>query len=763
MEKDSLKLGLLFKETGFIRETDWQRFLKEMNISQKSLGEVLFQEVSFKTFKEFGAVGTKTIKNIFLTEIPLPFGKKKKKVVEEEVPKFDNFINLPELYDFFENNTKSITYVYDKLIKNGVLSKEFVKNIEKGSKKSKAALAKQIAKKQIITPEMVTECIIRDIDFQKKCRFLMVKELFTSNNILSEKDITEAQAEAEKTSTPIINILEKKKKYTQGELFNAIHEENIWFEEFDFDKFKISDKTIKHLPLRYIERTLAIPVKKLRNKLTLAMVNPFDIKTLDTVSFLTDTDVSPIYINESDFFILFEKFVSKEPKEETKVKIEPKKGVADTFPEEKKTIKPEKTAPAPKEIPIKKATPRIETEKKHTEVAMDKQLQSIAESGSAVEVVATAVEKAINNRATDIHFESMEDCMRIRFRIDGRLHNILDISKDIQESVLSRIKILSNMDVTERRRPQDGHFSFKIENKNYDMRIATIPTFWGEKLVMRIFSEATILKGFNELGLEKDDLEKLNNLIRLPNGMLLVTGPTGSGKTSTLYSALNTLNEEHRNIITIEDPIEYRIRGTNQIQVDTGIDLTFANCIRAVLRQDANVLMVGEIRDPDTAYIATRAALTGHLVLSTLHTGSSVAALTTLQYLDVEPFMIASSVIGVVAQRLIRKICPYCEKSYKPTKAILDELKISENSAKKIKRGTGCEKCLNTGFLGRTGIFEILPISNTIRKMVVDGASEQEIKNVSVEEGLKTLFLGGREKVLQGITTPEEVLSIVQF
>lgn len=764
MERDSLKLGLLFKETGFIRETDWQKYMKEMNISQKSLGEVLLQEVSLKTFKEFGEVTTKTIKNILLMEIPLPFGKKKKAETEEERPRLENFINLSELYDFFGKNPKSVKSVYDKLIKNEIVSKEFVQNIEKESKKLKTTPDKLILKKQTITPEMVTDCIIADIDFQKNCRFFMVQEILTANNILSEEDITEAKKEADKTSQPIINILEKQKKYTQGELFDSIKEGNIWFEEFAFNKYDISDKISKLVPVRYIERTLTLPVQKIKNKLTLAMVYPFDIKTIDTIAFLTETDVSPISINENDFFVLFEKYIAEKEEKEKPI-LEPTKIAVKTPPpleikKEKEVIKP--TIPI-KEVSTKPVTKTLEVEEKSTGASMDKKLQSIAESGSAVEVVATVVENAINNRATDIHFESMEDCMRIRFRIDGRLHKIMDISKDIQESVLSRIKILSNMDVTERRRPQDGHFSFKIGSKNYDMRIATIPTFWGEKLVMRIFSEATILKGFNELGLEEDDHEKMNTLIKFPNGMLLVTGPTGSGKTSTLYSALNTLNEEHRNIVTIEDPIEYRIRAINQIQVDTGIDLTFANCIRAVLRQDANVLMVGEIRDPDTAYIATRAALTGHLVLSTLHTGSAVSALTTLQYLGVEPFMIASTLIGVIAQRLVRKICPYCEESYKPSKAILDELKIAVTETKKIKKGKGCEKCYNTGFYGRTGVFEILTVSHTLRKMVVEGASEQNIQNVALGEGLKNLFLGGREKVLKGITTPEEVLNIVHI
>jgi len=766
MEKDLLKLGLLFKEAGFIRETDWQKYMKEMNISQKSMGEVLLQEVSLKTFKDFGEVTTKAIKNILLMEIPLPFGRKKEMEVETEKPKLENFINLPELYGFFEKNPKSVKPVYDELIKNKIVSKEFVTNIEKESKKLKTTSDKIILKKQAITPEMVTDCIVADTEFQKKCRFFMIQELLTLNNILSEEDIIVAKNEADKISQPIINILEKQKKYTQGELFDAIKEGGIWFQEFALDKYEISDKIVKLLPVRYLERTLSFPVQKIKNKLILAMVNPFDIKTIDTIAFLIDINVSPILINENDFFVLFQKFIS-EKEEEVKTVIEPVKtrikAPTTPSPEVKKGKEVAKPVDPSKEEISKPVTKTLEVKEKPIGVSMDKKLQTVAESGSAVEVVATVVENAINNRATDVHFESMEDCMRVRLRIDGRLHNIMDLNKDIQESVLSRIKILSNMDVTERRRPQDGHFSFKIGNKNYDMRIATIPTFWGEKLVMRIFSEATILKGFNELGLEEDDHEKINALIRFTNGMLLVTGPTGSGKTSTLYSALTTLNEEHRNIVSIEDPIEYRIRGINQIQVDTGIDLTFANCIRAVLRQDANVLMVGEIRDPDTAYIATRAALTGHLVLSTLHTGSAVSALTTLQYMGIEPFMIASTLVGVIAQRLVRKICPYCEESYKPSKAILDELKIAQTETKKIKRGKGCEKCFNTGFFGRTGVFEILTVSNILRKMVVESASEQDIKNVALGEGLKTLFLGGREKVLKGITSPEEVLNIVHI
>ena len=750
MERDLLKLGLLFKETGFIRDTAWNKYVEAMGITQKSMSEVLKQEVSVQAIKEFSEIGTKTIKDLLFTEISFPFGKKKKEepgvVQQQAAPRVDNFINNHELYDFLDKNPRSIKSVISKLVSNEVIKKKDSEEWDAEAKKAKTTIGRYVVQTQCISPEMVTECIVTDSAFQKKCRYAMVKSLIVSNEILDAKTMDAAWKAADKEGLPVINELEKEKKYTEGELFNAI-EDGLWFENFAYENFKLSEKDGKILPVRFMERNMVFAVKKARGQLVLAMVNPFDIKTIDTVAYLTDTVVTPILLNQNDFYDLLAKYAGK-------------KSVTD-IPKGIAAAKSEATAPAVSAA--QQTTTSAATSPVAPAAAHEVDLLSVSESGSAVDVVTKVVEQALSSRATDVHFEAMEDCMRVRFRIDGNLHNIMDISKDIKESVLARIKILSSMDVTERRHPQDGHFSFKLEGRNYDMRIATVPTFWGEKLVMRIFSESTILKGFDDLGLEKDDLNKMKELIKHPNGMMLVTGPTGSGKTSTLYSALHTLNEEKRNIITIEDPVEYRIRGANQIQVDTSINLDFANCIRAVLRQDADVLMVGEIRDPDTAYIATRAALTGHLVLSTLHTNSSVGALTTLQYLGVEPFMIASSVIGVIAQRLVRQICVECAEEYKVEQGLLDDMKFSPTDAKKIKHGVGCEACLNTGYKGRTGVFEILSVSPRIKKMVVDGASEALIADVALEEGLKNLFLAGRKKVLQGVTTPEEVMNIVHI
>jgi type II secretory ATPase GspE/PulE/Tfp pilus assembly ATPase PilB-like protein len=352
----------------------------------------------------------------------------------------------------------------------------------------------------------------------------------------------------------------------------------------------------------------------------------------------------------------------------------------------------------------------------------------------------------------------------IRFRIDGMLHDNRILPNRIKAAIISRVKILAKMDISERRLPQDGRFQVKFGIREVDLRVSTIPTVFGEKVVLRILDKSKGLIELKNLGFLAEQLDQFKSIILKSYGIILLTGPTGSGKTTTLYAALNKVNSNEKNIITVEDPVEYKLNRVNQIQILPKIDLTFANALRSILRQDPDVIMIGEIRDTETAQIAVQAALTGHLVFSTLHTNDAASALTRLIDMGIEPFLISSSVIGVIAQRLVRVICEKCKEEYVPSEDILYGLKIKDrlNNDSKIKlyRGKGCSFCKNTGYYGRASIYELIVLDEEIKSLIVTKASSNVINNLAIKNGMKTLKDSGMEKALQGITTIEEVLRV---
>ena len=352
----------------------------------------------------------------------------------------------------------------------------------------------------------------------------------------------------------------------------------------------------------------------------------------------------------------------------------------------------------------------------------------------------------------------------MRFRIDGVLHNILTLPKRFQPSVASRIKIMAALNIAEKRLPQDGRIGLKIAGKDIDVRVSIIPTSFGERIVMRLLDKSGYLLRLKDIGLSENILHRFEKLIHLSHGIILVTGPTGSGKTTTLYAALMEINSPDKNIITIEDPVEYQIKGIGQMQVNPKIELTFAKGLRSILRQDPDVIMVGEIRDLETSEIAIQASLTGHLVFSTLHTNDSAGAVTRLIDMGIEPFLVSSSVVAIAAQRLIRLLCPFCKKEYTPAIPELEELGIepSKISGRHIYAAAGCDKCMHTGYRGRTGIYEILLVNDEIRGLIQQNVNSQIIKNKAIEGGMVTLRKYGATKVLAGITSIEEVSRVTQ-
>ena len=371
------------------------------------------------------------------------------------------------------------------------------------------------------------------------------------------------------------------------------------------------------------------------------------------------------------------------------------------------------------------------------------------------------ITQAVRDRASDIHIEPEEDFLRIRFRIDGVLHEIPSPPKNLELPLISRIKVLSGMDIAESRIPQDGHTQLEIDGKTIDLRVSTLPTITGENVVMRILDTSSVLIGLDKLGFSEEDQKKFEEIITRPYGIILTTGPTGSGKTTTLYSALTFINSLDRNIITVEDPVEYRLGLIRQVQINPKTGLTFANGLRSILRQDPDVIMVGEIRDLETAIIAVQAALTGHLVFSTLHTNDAPSAVVRLENMGVERFLVSASLIAVMAQRLVRVICPECKEAYKPEAGLLRKLNIEDKNVKFYK-GRGCDFCKGTGYRGRKGLFEIMTLDDELKEMIIGGASVIELREKARSKGMKTLKEDGVNKVLAGITSIEEVFRVTE-
>ncbi|MDP2853177.1 MAG: type II secretion system ATPase GspE [Smithellaceae bacterium] len=376
-----------------------------------------------------------------------------------------------------------------------------------------------------------------------------------------------------------------------------------------------------------------------------------------------------------------------------------------------------------------------------------------------IKLVNLLVSGAIKDRASDIHVEPYSGNLKIRYRIDGILYDILSLPRRIQSPLTSRLKIMAKLNIAEKRLPQDGRIELKIADRLVDVRVSVIPTAFGERVVLRLLDKSGNILMLSDLGMHDERIKLLNRLIKSPYGIILVTGPTGSGKTTTLYAALSTINRPEINIITIEDPVEYQLKGIGQIHVNPKIALTFASGLRSILRQDPDIIMVGEIRDYETAEIAIQASLTGHLVLSTLHTTDASSAVIRLADMGVEPFLVASSLSAVLAQRLVRTLCPHCRETYPPTPA---ERAYLPGPVSLLYRGVGCKFCRESGYLGRIGIFELLMVDGNIRQMISERVSVQNIKCYAVEKGMKTLFMDGLNKVMQGSTTLQEVLRVTQ-
>jgi type IV pilus assembly protein PilB len=497
----------------------------------------------------------------------------------------------------------------------------------------------------------------------------------------------------------------------------------------DLEELDIKDEVLRLLSSEFIQKYQVFPIRRSGKILTVALVDPTIDFVLDDVKFITGFDVEAVVVTETQFLRGIERYYHLSGSLDKILRDMDDTGIA------------------------------VVEQGEETETT---ELKEAIESAPIVKLVDGVISDAVRKGASDIHIEPYEESLRIRFRIDGVLYEVMSPPLHFRNSIISRIKIMANLNIAERRVPQDGHIKMKLADRTVDLRVSTLPTVFGEKVVMRILDKSNLVLDLAMLGFEEKALSDFERAIRMPYGMVLVTGPTGSGKTTTLYSALAKINTPDVNTMTAEDPVEYSFQGLNQVQVKEDVNLTFAAALRSFLRQDPDIIMIGEIRDLETASIAIRAALTGHLVFSTLHTNSAAASISRLIDMGVERFLVASSVNLIMAQRLMRKICPKCREEVKVHPEALREIGISpEQSAGKVYyHGRGCMECNNSGYKGRTGIYEVTPITTAMRVLILENASMKEIEDLAVKEGMLTLRMGAIKKFEEGMTTIEEVLRV---
>lgn len=543
----------------------------------------------------------------------------------------------------------------------------------------------------------------------------MLRDVILSSEIASPAQFDEASAKASDSGASVLDALAAMGVSSKETIYSAVAEE-LGVPYIDILNYLVDSETLKLFPMNFAMENLACPLFIIEDTLTVGMADPTNFLVIDRVRARTGYETEPCLCSEEDL----------------KQAIEQNYGGGFTGGAREG---------------IKRT------------------------GGEAGDVSGTPVSRlmeliliqAVRDKASDIHIEPEEKLMRIRFRVDGILHEIPSPPKAVEAALISRVKIMASMDIATNRIPQDGHFRVNVDGKDIDTRVSTIPTIYGENVVIRLLTSSSELIDLDAQGFSPSQTDQFEEMISHPWGMILATGPTGSGKTTTLYSALSKVNSIEKNIITIEDPVEIRLPLIRQIEVSPQVGLNFANGLRSIVRQDPDIIMVGEIRDPETAAIAVQAALTGHMVFSTLHTNDAAGAITRMVDMGIEPFLLSGSLTGVVAQRLVRRICPKCKEEYKPGSGILASLGIGDGREYIFYKGAGCSFCKGTGYRGRIGIFELLRVTDSIKEAIIGRQSSSAIKRMAVEEGMQELKEDGLAKALQGITTIDEVARVTEI
>ncbi|MDY0232344.1 MAG: type IV-A pilus assembly ATPase PilB [Candidatus Saccharicenans sp.] len=564
-------------------------------------------------------------------------------------------------------------------------------------------------------------------------------EILLKEKIIETDQLKQALEYHKKDKVLISSALVALGFVTEEEIAQALSRQ-LGYPYIDLDQFEVFPEVISLIPADVAKKYMVMPIHKIKSFLTLAMVDPTDLEVIEDLRFRTSLSIQPVVSTETGINNAINKYY----------------GTSDAL----------KVKELMKDIELAdEGRVSVVDEKEIIEDYDVTELEQASSEAPIITLVNQTFIDAIKRGASDVHFEPYEQQFRIRYRIDGDLYEIADLPMKFKNPVLSRVKILANMDIAEKRLPQDGRIKMrvKLENgkkKEVDMRVSSLPTMFGEKIVARILDKEMLKLDLTQLGFEQESLEIFNDAIRRPWGIILVTGPTGSGKTNTLYSAVSALNTMDVNIMTAEDPVEFYIPGINQVQIKEEIGLTFANCLRSFLRQDPDIMLVGEIRDYDTIDMAIKAALTGHLVFSTVHTNDAPSTVSRLINMNVEPFLIADSVVLIVAQRLVRRLCQKCCEPHDLPKRTLMDIGFAKDEIDDLHifKARGCDACNNTGYKGRIALFEVMKITDDIKEMILNRATSREIKRKAIENGMLTLRRSGLIKIKNGTTSVEEVL-----
>jgi len=617
------------------------------------------------------------------------------------------------------------------LLDEGVVTKDQMKTARQVQRETGIPLWRTLVNLGTVTTKHIRDAMTREISLpffknmdQKTCDLILAKGLMDKGKLESAMEKSKAEEKS------LYRYLLEKGMLSETELLGVLAEQ-FNMPIVDLDKLMIGDDAVRMLPDSLIIEHSAIPVDMDDKHIRIAFWDPKGVGAIENTGIMMGLEIKPVLATKSQIQKAIDYYVIAGRKEERPTTSIVKEG---------------------EEYPM-----TIEVEKD------GKKLREMVGTTTIINLVNSIIEGAVNSRATDIHLDPQVNGLRVRYRIDGMLHDVMNIPVSQGPAVVSRVKIMSDLDIINRMHPQDGHIKMKIKDNMQDMRVATIPTTLGEKVTIRLMSETNVLTGLGQLGLEPQQLKILDKLVAKPYGLLLATGPVGSGKTTTLYSCLNKVNILTKNVMTIEDPVEYKLMGTNQIQVNLRTNFDFAEGLRAMLRQDPNTIMVGEIRDGETAKIGVRAALTGVLVFSTMHANEASGVVSNLYNYGIPGFLVSNALIGVVSQRLVRKICENCKESYKPDKDLIKQMALPSREVEGLEfsRGRGCAKCFRTGYLGRTGVYELMEVDEVIKDLIFRMTTKEVIRQVAIDMGMQTLKYSTFNKVKEGITTVEEYFRIV--
>lgn len=558
--------------------------------------------------------------------------------------------------------------------------------------------------------------------FGKRVR---IGDLLLSQGMITQQQLDTALSEQKIRKTKLGETLIALGYVSQKD-FSDVLSRQLGVESVDLRKEGLQDAAIRLVPEDIMKKYELVPFaidENNSNILKIAMSDPMYLPAIDDVSLITGMEVVPYFAPTAQIAMQIDRMFGKKQAMEAAAQYQLEH--ADELREEEESASSAEVDNAP-----------------------------------IVKIVRTMLEQAIRQGASDIHIEPLERNLRIRYRIDGALREVMDYNTTLLPAMVARVKIISGLDISEKRKPQDGRLTLQVDNREYDVRVSMLPTVFGEKTVMRLTAKDGLSREKKYLGLTPEDEERLDGILKNPHGIILVTGPTGSGKSTTCYTVLSELNREEVNIITVEDPVEANVDGVNQVQVNVKADLTFANALRSILRQDPDIIMVGEIRDGETAGIAVKASITGHLVISTLHTNSTAASITRLIDMGVEPYLIGDSVVGIIAQRLVRKLCPKCRKAREATDQEKKLLMVPASMPQTVYEPVGCEDCGGIGYRGRTAIYEIMPVTAKLRNRIHDKVTADELQEIAVSEGMSTLRMAAAKKVKEGITSCAEMIKV---